>query len=147
MSFGVGHRCGSDLVSLGCRCGPKKTKERKKEGEGGRKEEKEESHPRGDLTGDHRAAEQQEMAFETFLISLCSVLFLFLFRATPTAYEDSRAGGLIGATAAGLRPSLSIAESEPCLHHSSGQRQILNPLSEARGGISILMDTNQIHFR
>ena len=32
------------------------------------------------------------------------------------------------------------------LHHSSGQPQILNPLSKARVRTCILMDTNQIHF-
>ena len=32
------------------------------------------------------------------------------------------------------------------LHHSSTQLQILNPLSKARDGIHILMDTSQIHF-
>ena len=32
------------------------------------------------------------------------------------------------------------------LHHSSRQRQILNPLSEARYGICVLMDTIWIHF-
>ena len=32
------------------------------------------------------------------------------------------------------------------LHHSSQQRRILNPLSEARGQTHIIMDTTQIHF-
>ena len=32
------------------------------------------------------------------------------------------------------------------LHHSSRQRQILNPLSEARDRTRILMDTRQIHY-
>ena len=32
------------------------------------------------------------------------------------------------------------------LHHSSQPRQILNPLSEARDGNCILMDTSQICF-
>ena len=46
--------------------------------------------------------------------------FLFwLFRAALTAYGGSQASGLIRAVAAGL-------------HHSSLQRQILNPLREAR---------------
>ena len=30
------------------------------------------------------------------------------------------------------------------LHHSSRQRQIFNPLSEARDGTCILMDTRQV---
>ena len=33
------------------------------------------------------------------------------------------------------------------LHHSSRQRQILNPLSEARDQTRILMDTSQVHYR
>ena len=33
------------------------------------------------------------------------------------------------------------------LHHSSWQRQILNPLSEARDRTHILMDASQIRFR
>ena len=32
------------------------------------------------------------------------------------------------------------------LHHSSGQRQILNPLSKARDRTHILMDTSQVHY-
>ena len=56
-----------------------------------------------------------------------------LFKATPAAYGSSQARGRIGATAAGL-----------C--HSSWQCQILNPLSKARYGTYILMDTSQISF-
>ena len=62
-------------------------------------------------------------------------LFLFcLFRATPGAYGSYSSRGQIGATAAGLHHSHSIAGSEPCLrqHHSSQQHQILNPLTDAR---------------
>ena len=32
------------------------------------------------------------------------------------------------------------------LRHSSWQRQILNPLSKARDGTSVLMDASQIQF-
>ena len=53
--------------------------------------------------------------------------FVCVFRATPTAYGRSQARGQIGATAAGL-------------HHSSQQRQILNPLSEARDQTRVLME-------
>ena len=31
------------------------------------------------------------------------------------------------------------------LHHSSGKRQILNPLSEARDQACIIMDTSRVH--
>ena len=33
------------------------------------------------------------------------------------------------------------------LHHSSWQCRILNPLSEARDGTQVLMDTNWVHYR
>ena len=45
-------------------------------------------------------------------------LFFFFFafsRATPAAYGDSQAGGLIGAVAAGLRQGHSNTGSEPRL--------------------------------
>ena len=32
------------------------------------------------------------------------------------------------------------------LHHSSQQRQVADPLSEARGQTCVLMDASQIHF-
>ena len=53
------------------------------------------------------------------LVWFCFCFFFFLFRAAPAAYGSSPARGPIGAATAGL-------------HHSSRQRQILNPLSEAR---------------
>ena len=62
------------------------------------------------------------------------ILFFFLFclfKATPMAYGGSQARGPIGAAAAGL-------------HHSSQQRQILNPLSKARDRTRILMDTSRV---
>ena len=72
-------------------------------------------------------------------------LFLFLsffFRPTPAAYGSSQASGRIGAAAAGLHPSHSHARSElhlrPTLKLAA---RLLNPLSEARDGTSILADT------
>ena len=66
-----------------------------------------------------------------------SALFCFvfcLFRVVPGAYGDSQARGPIGATAASPQHSHNnVDPSCVCdLHHSSRQRQILNPLSEAR---------------
>ena len=58
---------------------------------------------------------------------------LFRVRATPMAYGGSQVRGLIGAVAAGL-------------HHSSRQRQILAPLSEARDRIHDLMVPSWIRF-
>ena len=49
------------------------------------------------------------------------------------AYVSSQARGQIRAVDAGL-------------HLNSQQHQILNPLSEARDGACVLMDTSQIRF-
>ena len=62
--------------------------------------------------------------------------------------EISRLGGLIGATAAGLRQSHSHARFEPCLWPTPQllQHWILNPLSEAKERTRNLMVPSQIHF-
>ena len=63
--------------------------------------------------------------------------FLFLFRAAPVAYSQ------IGAAAAGLAAALATPDLS-CIcdfHLSLGQPRILNPLSEARDGTCVLMDT------
>ena len=45
------------------------------------------------------------------------------------------------------RATATAGQSHVCdLHHSSGQRQILNPLSEARGRTCVLMDTSWVHY-
>ena len=69
----------------------------------------------------------------------CSFLFLFCLYfaiswATPAAYGGSQARGRIGAVATSLHQSHSNQDlSRVCnLHHSSRQRQIVNPLSKAR---------------
>ena len=61
--------------------------------------------------------------------------YLFAFsRAAPMAHGGSQARGRIRATA-------TLDPSHVCnLHHSSRQRWILNPLSEARDRTCILMD-------
>ena len=71
-----------------------------------------------------------------------------LFRAACMAYGASQARGQIQATAAGLHHSRSNVGSEPHLRPTPQlmERQILNPLNEARDGTYILMDTSQIHF-
>ena len=70
------------------------------------------------------------------------------FRAAPIAYGGSQSRRLIGAVAAGLRQSHSNATQDPsCIcNHSSWQRQILNPLSEARDWTHNLMVPSWIHF-
>ena len=74
-----------------------------------------------------------------------------LFRAAPVAYGRSQARGPIRATAAGLHHSHSDSGSEPLshvcdLHHSSRQRGIHNPLSEARDRTCNLMGPSQTRF-
>ena len=76
--------------------------------------------------------------------------YFWLFRATTMAYGGFQAGGQIGVAAAGLHLSRSKATRDPShicdLYHSSQQHQILNPLSETRNQICVLMDASQIHF-
>ena len=57
--------------------------------------------------------------------------FFWLFRASPEAYGGSQDRGQIGAIAASL-------------HHSSGQRWILDPLREVRDQTCSLMDQTRI---
>ena len=69
--------------------------------------------------------------------------FILLFRATPTAYRGSQARDRIGATAADLHHSHSCFCD---LHHSSWQRQSLNPLSKTRDQTRNLMVPSRIRF-
>ena len=68
-----------------------------------------------------------------------------LFRTTFAAYGGSQARGQIRAS---LHHSHSNeGSSRFCnLHHSSRQRRIINPLSEARDRTRILMDPSQVHY-
>ena len=79
-----------------------------------------------------------------------SFLFCFVFvfsRATGAAHGSSQARGLIRAVAAGLHQATAMRHpSRICnLHHSSQQRQFLNPLSEARDRTYNLMVPSWIH--
>ena len=84
-------------------------------------------------------------------LDLFSFFFFFFlaFRAAPAAYGGSQARDRIGAklpacTTATVTPD----PSRVCvLHHSSRQRWILNPLSEARHRTQNLMVPNRIRFR
>ena len=61
--------------------------------------------------------------------------------ASPAAYGSSQARGQIATATA------TCGWSHVCkLHHSSWQRQILYPLSEARDRTCVHMDTSQIRF-
>ena len=78
------------------------------------------------------------------------IFFFFCpFRAAPPAYGGSQARSLIGAVAASLHQSHSNTRSEPVckVHHSSWQRQIVNPLSEARYRTCTLMVPSRIRFQ
>ena len=73
--------------------------------------------------------------------------FFFFFRAAPSAYGGSQARGRIGAVAAGLCHTATATPdlSHICdLHHSSWQRQILNPLRKARDQTRNLMVPSRI---
>ena len=85
-----------------------------------------------------------------------------LFRATPTAFGSSPARRQIRAVASShshtdTQPQpqphshTAIATQDPSctcdLHHSSWQRRILNPLSKARDGTRVLMDTSWVRYR
>ena len=74
--------------------------------------------------------------------------FLFLVKATPMASGSSQARDWIRTAAAGHSHSHSNWDpSHVCdLYHRSRQRQILNPLSEARDQTCILMDTSWISY-
>ena len=75
------------------------------------------------------------MASRIFFMCVC------LFRAAPEAHGGSQARAQIRAVAAGL------CHSHICnLYHSSRQRQILNPLSEARDRTCIVTNASQICF-
>ena len=83
------------------------------------------------------------------------LLFFFvlcLFRASPMAYGCSQARGRIRVVAAGHATATATATATAMqdlihvlyLHHSSGQCQIVNPLSKARDQTHVLMDTSQV---
>ena len=85
-----------------------------------------------------------------FLISI----FFFFFRATPVAHGGFR---IESELRLGVKLELQLPAyptttatrdpSQVCdLHHSSRQRQILNPRSEARDGTRILMVPSWIRF-
>ena len=76
-------------------------------------------------------------------VQIQRVFFVFLFKATPSAYGSSQARGRIGAAIASLHQATAILDlSHICdLCHSLRQCWIFNPLSEARDWTWILMDT------
>ena len=88
----------------------------------------------------HRSSSWERSTIK-LLVRRQSYLFIYFcfFRATSAAYGGSQVRGRIGAAATeGWDPS-HVCD----LHHSSRQRQIFNPVSEARGRTCVLTDTNQ----
>ena len=81
-------------------------------------------------------------------VSFFFFLSFVFFRAASGKYGGSQARGLIEATAAGLHHSHTTPDlSRVCdLHHSSWQRQVLNPLSEARDQTHNLVVPSRIRF-
>ena len=76
------------------------------------------------------------------------IFYFFVFsRAAPMAYGGSQAWDLITAVALAYATATAMWDlSRVCdLHHSSWQRQILNPLSKARDQNHNLMVPSQIH--
>ena len=74
--------------------------------------------------------------------------FFCLFSAAPMACGGSQARGPIGAVAPAYTTATAIwGVSCICsLHHSSWQRQILNPLSEARDQTRVFMDASRVRY-
>ena len=91
-----------------------------------------------------------------YLLMASLMIYLFIYfclfissRATPAAYGGSQARSLIRAVAASLRQSHSNDGSKLHLRptpHSSRQRWILNPWSEARDETRNLRVPSQIRF-
>ena len=71
-------------------------------------------------------------------------MFFSFLGLPPTACEGSQVTGQTGAAAAGLHHSNARSKPRRDLYHSSQQRWILNPLSEAKDQTWVLTDANQI---
>ena len=70
-----------------------------------------------------------------------SFFLFFLFMAAPVAYGNSWARGQMGATAEATATATLHLRGIYDLYYSLQQRQILNPLSEARDQTCILTET------
>ena len=76
------------------------------------------------------------------------IIFFWIFTATPAAYGGSQAV----VESYPQLPAYNTATATPDpsriwdLDHNPCQHQILNPVSKARDGICVLMDTSQICF-
>ena len=90
------------------------------------------------------------MIFNNVLVAFQnSTFFLVLFfRAAPVVYGSCRLG--VQSKLQQLAYTTATEMQDPSttfnLYHSSRQRQILNPLTEARDGTCVLMDTSWVLF-
>ena len=96
----------------------------------------------------HRLLQGPQPKSSPLSLSLFFFFFFLLFRATPVAYVSSQARAeselqLLAYATATEMPDLSHVCNPHC---SSWQCQILNPLSRARDGTHIVMDTSRVHF-
>ena len=88
------------------------------------------------------------MLFQNEVICPISFVCLFVcFRAALEAYGSCQARGSIRVAAINLRHSHVGPKPYLDLYHSSGQRRIPDPVSEARDQTRMLMDTSRICFR
>ena len=76
--------------------------------------------------GSHSIMQGYHYSNESHSLSL-SLSFFFFSCAAPEAYGDSQAGGLIGATAMGLRHSHSNVGSEPRLQLTPHLKAMTDP--------------------
>ena len=85
-----------------------------------------------------------------FFLAPCTLFFFFFcfFWAAPAVFWGAQAGVELELQLPAYTTTTATRDlSRVCnLHHSSHQRQILNPLREARGWTCILMDARQIRF-
>ena len=74
--------------------------------------------------------------------------YFCLFRALSEEYGDSQVRGQLEMQLLAYTTATAMSDpSHVCdLHYGSRQHQILNPLSEGRGRICVLMDASQIRF-
>ena len=95
----------------------------------------------------HKGKNKYCPQLETFFLFFF-FFFFGLFRATSKAHGGFQTRGQIRVQPLAY-PSATAKWNPSCiwnLHHSSGQCQILNSLSEARDQTCNLMDTSEIHF-
>ena len=93
------------------------------------------------------AKEEEEEVIFGFLLNILLFIYLFVFLGLHLWHrEGSRLGVKWKLQLLASASAIATPDQSHSLHHSSWQRWILNPLSEARDRTHILMDTSQIRF-